>query len=75
MQQHKFNGLFAMIPDECSSNPCQNQGTCYDGVNGYTCQCLVDYEGGNCETNIGDLTQCLALLVDKYLVYIRHFLY
>ena len=23
--------------DECASAPCQNGGTCNDGVNGYTC--------------------------------------
>lgn len=25
--------------DECSSVPCQNDGTCVDNVNGYTCKC------------------------------------
>ena len=36
--------------DECSSNPCQNGGTCTDGVNEYTCSCVAGYEGTSCET-------------------------
>ena len=35
---------------ECSSNPCQNLGTCNDGVNMYTCTCADGYAGDNCET-------------------------
>ena len=36
--------------DECASSPCQNGGTCVDGVNSYTCNCNVGYAGANCET-------------------------
>ena len=36
--------------DECSSGPCQNGGTCADGVNSYTCSCVAGYTGMNCET-------------------------
>jgi len=36
--------------DDCSSNPCQNGGSCTDAVNGYTCSCVVPYTGTNCET-------------------------
>ena len=36
--------------DECSSNPCQNLGTCNGGVNMYTCTCAAGYTGDNCET-------------------------
>lgn len=32
--------------DECASNPCLNQGTCFDDVSGYTCQCALPYTGG-----------------------------
>jgi len=37
--------------DECSSNPCENGGTCTDGVNGFTCSCLAGYTGTTCETS------------------------
>ena len=37
--------------NECSSFPCQNGGTCTDGVNGYTCQCALGYSGLNCQTS------------------------
>ena len=36
--------------DECGSNPCQNGGTCMDGVNSYTCSCAAGYTGQHCET-------------------------
>ena len=42
--------------DECSPNPCQNGGTCTDGINSYTCECPPGYEGTNCETNINECT-------------------
>ena len=35
--------------DECSSNPCQNGGTCTDGVNSYSCACVAGTSGVNCE--------------------------
>ena len=35
--------------NECSSNPCRNGGTCRDGVNSYTCNCVAAYKGVNCE--------------------------
>ena len=34
--------------DECGSNPCENGGTCSDGVNGYTCNCNPGYDGDTC---------------------------
>jgi Notch-like protein len=36
--------------DDCAGAPCQNGGTCVDGVNAYTCTCPAGYTGTNCET-------------------------
>ena len=36
--------------DECSPNPCQNDGTCTDGVDSFTCDCVAGYTGTNCMT-------------------------
>ena len=35
--------------DECSSNPCQNGGTCYDGIDSYKCHCKNGWNGTHCE--------------------------
>ena len=35
--------------DECLSNPCQNGGTCIEGLFMYHCRCPVTYGGQNCE--------------------------
>jgi len=37
--------------DKCASSPCQNGGTCVDGINSYTCNCKKGYIGSNCETD------------------------
>ena len=41
---------FVSDVDVCSSNPCENGGTCMDGINEYSCQCVAGYTGANCET-------------------------
>ena len=51
--------------DECAPIPCQNGGTCSDGVNGYICTCDAGYEGTNCETGI---------LVDRFLSFQKLYL-
>ncbi|XP_004858573.1 coagulation factor X isoform X1 [Heterocephalus glaber] len=35
--------------DQCENNPCQNQGTCRDGLSEYECSCQEGFEGKNCE--------------------------
>ena len=34
--------------DDCHPSPCENNGTCVDGVNNYTCTCVPGFEGKNC---------------------------
>ncbi|XP_041670250.1 cubilin [Cheilinus undulatus] len=36
--------------NECSSNPCQNGGTCTDSINGFTCACTPQWTGPLCQT-------------------------
>ncbi|XP_072023076.1 neurocan core protein-like [Amphiura filiformis] len=40
--------------NECASSPCLNRGTCRDGVNQYTCNCVPGYNGLRCERNINE---------------------
>ena len=47
---HLIKNNFLTVVDMCYSEPCQNAGTCNNGVNKYTCDCAPGYEGPNCET-------------------------
>ena len=38
--------------NECFSSPCQNAGTCIDGINEYNCICITGYIGTHCEGNL-----------------------
>lgn len=41
--------------DDCTPNPCSNDGKCQDGIKDYSCICHDGYEGKNCEK---DLDEC-----------------
>ncbi|XP_042289870.1 protein eyes shut homolog isoform X1 [Thunnus maccoyii] len=50
-----FEGSWCEIDtNECSSNPCQNQGDCVDGVNSYSCDCKMGFSGLRCEEDINE---------------------
>ena len=36
--------------DECESYPCQNDGTCNDEIDMYTCTCAPGYTDTHCES-------------------------
>ena len=38
--------------DECANVTCQNGGTCQDGVNTFTCNCVAGYTGQYCQSKI-----------------------
>lgn len=40
--------------NDCEENPCLNDGTCVDLVDGYKCNCLPGYEGKNCQHTSDD---------------------
>lgn len=40
--------------DNCSSNPCQNAGTCMNTFNGYVCKCTDAWTGTNCDEDVNE---------------------
>ncbi|KAG5871345.1 hypothetical protein JTB14_008042 [Gonioctena quinquepunctata] len=64
IRNHTLGTLCEEDINECESNPCQNNGTCLDAQNGYTCNCLPGYSGIYCEIDIAvcnatNETRCL----------------
>lgn len=55
---HLWNFItnFSTEIDECSSSPCQNNGSCRDHVNGYSCLCQTGFTGRNCESGLLQLS-------------------
>ena len=46
--------LFLSEINECDSNPCQHNSTCYDLINDFLCTCQPGYTAKQCQTNIDD---------------------
>ena len=44
-----LTSCYATEINECESNPCRNDATCNDVVNGYTCQCASGWQGIHCD--------------------------
>ena len=42
--------------NECSPSPCENNGTCYDLIAQYKCNCSSNYTGKNCDIRIDPCT-------------------
>ena len=38
--------------DDCKDNPCNNGGTCQDGIASYECFCPPGFNGTDCEISI-----------------------
>ena len=38
--------------NECLTEPCQNGGTCLDGINSFSCDCPPDFSGPTCEVQV-----------------------
>ena len=43
--------------DDCVNHACENGGSCVDGVNSYSCNCLVGYTGDRCEIGNAFITR------------------
>ncbi|XP_076017496.1 coagulation factor IX-like [Genypterus blacodes] len=44
--------------DQCDPHPCQNGGSCEDGISAYICWCQPNFDGKNCEIEV--TKQCLV---------------
>ena len=50
IQKKKFMLISKCLDiDDCKDTPCNNGGTCQDGIASYTCVCPLGFEGTDCE--------------------------
>ena len=66
-----FVFIWCVDINECLSDPCQNDGTCNDTVNGFVCDCADGYQGEQCgegKKNLRhlDITFIFSLVVCRY---------
>ena len=40
--------------NDCSNSPCENDGQCEDGVDGYRCACEPGFTGKRCQHTVDD---------------------
>ncbi len=50
--------------DECADHPCQNGGTCTDGIASFSCACAANYQGAQCETCPTNYRDCNGQTAD-----------
>ena len=50
--ENKFRRLTFTDINDCVNHTCQNGGSCVDGINNFTCNCLKGYTGSHCQTGI-----------------------
>ena len=48
---HNINIFLLIDIDNCSPNPCQNDGECIDGIADFTCNCVEGFTGKKCGTS------------------------
>ena len=58
--------------DECASDPCQNNGTCWDQVDGYLCNCTANYTGDNCQIKVCTSQNHKALIYEVSIALISY---
>ncbi|CAB3373706.1 Hypothetical predicted protein [Cloeon dipterum] len=50
-----FEGVFCEREiNECQTDPCQNGGTCRDGLATYSCTCKFGFEGPSCQNDVNE---------------------
>ena len=52
MKELIISSMLSNFTDECESDPCQNNGTCFDYLEYYNCTCPEGFTGEFCEEGI-----------------------
>ena len=58
--------------NDCLPNPCMNEGTCSDRIDGYSCSCVAGYTGQNCEISMHNLNTFILRPVLWAISFVRH---
>ena len=64
--------LCLLVHNVCSSNPCQNAGTCLTSSSGFVCSCQPGFQGTTCQTQISK--HFTELTIMKMFAFLWHYI-
>ena len=57
--------------DHCYDTPCQNNGSCHNLLDDYSCDCLAEFTGENCQGSFSFFCVCVHFRSCSVIFWVR----